>query len=192
MAFIARGGHVNLSLTAGQSLAVGSLGAGQAKIYTAASSNSIVPIYSLYAVVSGGATYLTFAAATLVSVEASLASEAEYDYGSQPALTVQPLATATGLTAKAGGGQSGATALTGNINKVTTVASANDSALLPAGVGGRRVSVRNGSANSMNVFPQTGESINEGAANAAFAVTAGKTAIFECVATGLWNATLSA
>ena len=44
----------------------------------------------------------------------------------------------------------------------------------------------------MNVFPQTGESIATGAANAAFAVGAAKGAIFECVATGVWNVNLSA
>ena len=193
MTILARGGTVDISLAAGQSLAVGSFGPGATRILSAAALASQLPtVYGQYAVVSGGSTYLTFAAATSIRIEASNASDVEYDYGTQPALTASPFAAATGLTAKAGGGQSGATALTGNVNKVTTVASANDSVLLPPAVVGRRVSVRNGAANSLNAFPQSGEAINEGAANAAFAVTAGKTAIFEAVASGLWNAVLSA
>lgn len=193
MSQIARAGQVDLSLTAGQSVAVGSYGPGQTKIYTAAPTvGQLAPVYALYAVVTGGATYLTFASATNVRIEASPASEAEYDYGAQPALTNNPFAVATGLTAKAGGGQSGATALTGNVNRVTTCATAADSAILPPAVVGRRVSVYNAGAASCNVFPQTGESINSGAANAAFAVATTKGAIFECVAAGLWNAVLSA
>lgn len=193
MAQIARLGQVDIALSAGQSLAVGSFGAGQTKILTAAPAvGQLIPIYTLYAVVTGGATYLTFASATNVRIEASPACEVEYDYGTQPALTNNPFAVATGLTAKAGGGQSGATALTGNVNRITVCATAADSAILPPAVVGRRVSVYNAGAASANIFPQTGESINSGAANAAFAVATTKGAIFECVATGLWNAVLSA
>lgn len=193
MAQIARLGSVVIAIAAGQSLAVGSFGAGAAKISTAAATNSqIPPIYSPYAIVQGGATYLTFAAATDVLIEASPACELEYDFGTQPALTNNPFAVATGLAAFAGGGQGSATALTGNVNRVTVCATAGDSAKLPPAVVGRRVSLYNAGAASCNVFPQTGESINSGAANAAFAVANTKGAIFECVATGVWNAVLSA
>jgi hypothetical protein len=197
MAQIARNGQVDLSLAATQSLVVGSFGAGQTRIYTAAPTAPAVAgqlplVYVLFAVVTGGATYLTFAAATNVRVEASSGCDVEYDFGAQPALTATPFAATTSLTAKAGGGQAGATALTGNVNRLTVCATAADSALLPLGVVGRRVSVYNAGAASANVFPQTGESINSGAANAAFAVANTKAAIFECVATGVWNAVLSA
>lgn len=193
MAQIARSGSVVISLTAGQSLAVGSFGAGSAKISTASAiSSQVPPIYSQFAVVQGGATYLTFAAATNVLIEASSACELEYDFGSQPALTNNPFAATTGLTAKAGGGQSGATPLTGNINRISVCATIADSAILPSAIVGRKVSVYNGGAASCNIFPQTGEFINSGAANAAFAVGATKSAIFECVSTGVWNAVLGA
>lgn len=193
MTQLARFGQVDIALAATQSLAVGSFGAGQTKIYTAASINSqLPPVYTLFAVVSGGATYLTFAAATSVRIEASGACDVEYDFGAQPALTSTPFATTTGLTAFAGGGQGSATPLTGNINRVTVCATAADSAKLPLGTVGRKVSVYNAGAASCNVFPQTGEAINSGGANAAFAVATTKGAIFECVAAGLWNAVLSA
>lgn len=193
MSQIARNGQVDLALAATQSVVVGSFGAGQTKIYTAAPVVGQLPlVYALYAVVTGGATYLTFANATNVRIEASSACDVEYDFGAQPALTANPFAATTGLTAFAGGGQGSAVALTGNVNRVTVCATAGDSAKLPAAVVGRRVSVYNAGAASCNVFPQTGESINSGAANAAFAVATTKGAIFECAATGVWNAVLSA
>lgn len=84
----------------------------------------------------------------------------------------------TALTALAGGAQAG-TALNLGYNRFTVVATAGDSAQLPAVSGGVMVVVTNAdAADSMNVFPQTGGIINAGAANAAFAVAAGKTAIF--------------
>lgn len=190
MSFIARAGQVDISVASGQSVIVGSYGAGQTKIYYA--SSTLPTVYSLQSVVTSGSVIVTPAAATTVRIEASPACDVEYDYGTLPALTNSTYAATTGLTAKAGGGQSGATPLTGNINRVTVCATLNDSALLPSAIVGRRVSVYNAGAAGLNVFPATGESINSGSANAAFAVASTKSAIFECVATGLWNATLSA
>lgn len=98
-----------------------------------------------------------------------------------------------GLTAKAGGGQAGATALPSDINRITTVATAGDSAVLPASVPGMEVTVCNAAAaNSMNLFPATGEQINVLGANAAFALAAGKTAVLSCAVAGQWHAILSA
>lgn len=193
MSFLGRNGQVFLTLTAGQSLAVASYGPGATRISTAAYSNSsIPPIYGLYATVTGGSTYLTFAAATNIMIDAANGCDIEYDYGSQPVLTANPFAVATGLIARAGGSQANATPLIGNVNRISTTATAGDSVLLPPATIGKRVSVYNAGAASSNVFPQTGENINSGAANAAFAVATTKGAIFECVATGVWNAVLSA
>lgn len=190
MSFIPRLGYAEFNVLLGQSVIVGSFGSGQAKIYYA--STSVPALWVLQSVVSGGSVSVTPAAATAVRVEAGSACDVEYDFGTLPALTTSPFSVATGITAKPGGGQSGATPLTGNINRLTTTATAGDSALLPPAVVGRKVSVYNAGAASANIFPQTGESTNSGAANAAFAVAATKGAIFECVATGLWNAVLSA
>lgn len=97
-----------------------------------------------------------------------------------------------GLTALAGGAQAG-TALSLGLNRVTVVATAGDSVQLPLVTGGVMVVVVNAdSADSLNVFPQTGQTINAGAANAAFAVAAGKTAIFFQALDGSWWAVLTA
>lgn len=100
---------------------------------------------------------------------------------------------ANGITANAGGGQTNGVLIAADITRVTTVASANDSMLLPASTPGSEVTVINAAAsNSMNVFPQSGDAINAIGANGAFAVTAGKTATFYCAVAGQWHSILSA
>ena len=67
---------------------------------------------------------------------------------------------------------------------MTTVASVSNSVILPAAVAGMVVRVANAAAaNQMNVYPKIGEKML-GVSNAAFAVPAGKSAIFFCVVAG--------
>lgn len=95
------------------------------------------------------------------------------------------------ITAFATGGQASATQMTTVFNRFTTVASAGDSAKLPVSAGGLNITVANASANSMNVFPQTGDQINALGVNVAFAVGAGKSASFGCAGAGTWHSILS-
>lgn len=194
MTILSPGGTATLLVPAGQSVTIGNPGGGVAKLSTAAFINSQrPPVYSLASVIAAGAgLYTTFAVATNVLVEAPVSNPIEYNVGVQPALVIFPFASTTGLTARAGGGQALATPLTGSVNKITVCATIADSVILPTAVTGARIVVFNGGATSCNVFPQTGESINSGAANAAFAVATTKAAVFDCVAIGVWNATLSA
>lgn len=101
-----------------------------------------------------------------------------------------------GLTAHAGGGQGSALALTSMVNRVTTVGSAADSVVLPATVAnvsiGPLTVINAAASNSMNVFPASGDAINAGAANAAFAIAANKTATFYSAGAGQWHAVLTA
>lgn len=100
---------------------------------------------------------------------------------------------ADGLVAHAGGGQGSATPIITQMARFITVATAADSAVLPAAVPGMSYTVSNAAAaNSMNVFPATGEIINALSANAAFAVAAGKTCEFVCMKAGQWHTLLSA
>lgn len=102
------------------------------------------------------------------------------------------------VTAFSGGGQTGPTQANGAqvgtaIFRVTTVAAANDSVRLPLAAGGMQITVTNAAAaNSMNVFPATGDVINAQSANAAFALPAGKTAQFSSATPGFFHAVLSA
>jgi len=117
------------------------------------------------------------------------------------------MSTTGAITAFAGGGQGSAVLLDSAYNVVTTVATGNDSVKLPAcniggpigalnlgNTDGMMVWVTNAAAaNSMNVFPQTGQSINALSANAAYAVAAGKTVAFICSpAGGIWYSNLGA
>ena len=99
-----------------------------------------------------------------------------------------------GITALAGGGQANAIAVTAQVNRVTTVATAADSIKLPPAVPGQWpiVIINAAAANSMNVFPSTGDAINALSANTAFAMAANTTAIFFCAVAGTWNSVLTA
>lgn len=97
-----------------------------------------------------------------------------------------------GITAFATGGQASATLLTTSVCRVTVVATAGDSVKLPVAVAGADLTLFNTSANSLNVFPSTGGIINALSANAAYALAAGKGAVFVCAVNGTWNTLLSA
>jgi hypothetical protein len=99
---------------------------------------------------------------------------------------------ANGLAALAGGGQAGATLIAATKNRFTTIANTGDSALLPVAAPGLHYYVRNAGTNSMNVFPNTGDAINGAGANTAFALAAGKMALFISMAKGNWDALVSA
>jgi hypothetical protein len=101
--------------------------------------------------------------------------------------------TANAITAFATGGQTNAVLLTATINRVTTVGTAADSVKLPAAIAGSRVIVFNkAAANSLNVFPSTGDAINALSANAAYALAATKGVEFICSVNGIWDTILTA
>jgi len=97
------------------------------------------------------------------------------------------------LTAHAGGGQTNALQLAAAINRITTVATGNDSVKLPISVAGLDVVVINAAAaNAMYVYPQTGDIINALSANTALSVAANKTATFYCCTAGQWHSLVTA
>lgn len=101
--------------------------------------------------------------------------------------------TVTGLTA-AGSTQGTALALDyTTFQRVTTVA-ASTGVRLPAATVGARIVVFNKGANSLTVYPATGEAINNGAANAAFSggVAAQRSCMFVCMVAGTWDSLYSA
>jgi len=97
--------------------------------------------------------------------------------------------TRSGIVARAGGGQANATLIAATYNRVLTVATAGDSVRLPRARPGVEIFIANRGANSLNVFPATGDFINALAANAAFARAAGTMSSFICVLAGRWEAT---
>lgn len=83
--------------------------------------------------------------------------------------------------------------LTKEINRVDTVANANDVVTLPDDqAGGMQVVVRNAGANTLQVFPASGGTIDGGATNASVTIAAGATRIFFNVDVNTWISVLGA
>ena len=86
-----------------------------------------------------------------------------------------------GLTALAGGGRTGATALVYGINELTTVTTTSDSCVLPDGKAGGVVVLRNSGAQTTQVYAQDSDTINGTAGSTGISVAASKTVIFFAV-----------
>lgn len=112
--------------------------------------------------------------------------------GSFTTLTASGLFSLTGvengLTAFAGGGQEDATALsaTKNMHRVSTVATAADSAKLPAATVGQLHLVRNDGAEAMQLFGTDTDTINGVAAATGISVAAATGLVVFCVEAGKW------
>lgn len=65
--------------------------------------------------------------------------------------------TAKGITAHAGGGQASATVISRNLNRVDTVATADDSCKTDAAVAGNVREIYNSSDNDLKLYPAIGE-----------------------------------
>lgn len=94
---------------------------------------------------------------------------------------------ATGITAFATGGQASATALTAEINNVTTCATAGDSVKLPAAVAGKKVVVKNSGATALDIFPASSDSIDALAVNLAVRIQPGSVITFHAKDATVWE-----
>ena len=101
-------------------------------------------------------------------------------------LNIQPTYMTINITAHAGGGQGSATALTSQINIITTVATTADSVILPAAASLSEIVVINRGANSLAVFPNSGAQIEASGANTSVTIAAGTSATFDCVSNTQW------
>lgn len=105
-------------------------------------------------------------------------------YSGFVAYGVSPALTATGST------QGTALLLTRPINDVTTVA-ASTGVIFPTATAGMRIVVRNGGANSLNVYPASGGQINTLGTNVAFVLTTSTVLEFIAFSTTQWHTTNS-
>lgn len=93
------------------------------------------------------------------------------------------------LTARAGGGQTNATALPSEFNFIAVCATLNDSVILPATSSatiGQEINVRNNGATTAAIFPATGGTINGGAANASITLATGVSVSFIQTGAAAW------
>jgi hypothetical protein len=107
----------------------------------------------------------------------------------------------SGIVAHAGGGQAAATPLSIGMNTVETVASANDSVLLPLAIPGTECWVANATANSMQVFGSSSNPNNGGAGDTiavqgsnsqvatgtGVAQATGVMTVYKCLKMGQWK-----
>lgn len=94
-----------------------------------------------------------------------------------------------GLTAHAGGGKGSALALdaTKNLHRVTAVATANDSILMPPALVGQAHYVRNSAANAMQVFGQGTDTINSIATGTGISHGGAMGCFYTCEVAGNWS-----
>jgi len=97
----------------------------------------------------------------------------------------------SGITADTGSAQGGGV-LTTAINQIATCGTAGDAVTLPAAKPGRKVWVYNDGAESADVFPASGDNIDEAGANTAKALAADANAEFTCTSAGHWSTIVSA
>jgi hypothetical protein len=99
-----------------------------------------------------------------------------------------------GLTAHAEGGQSSATQLQYGMNRVSSVASANDSVALPTAVANAWVLLVNDGGNAAKVFARNGSSdtIDGVTGSTGVTIANAKRDLFYCLTAGAWISLLGA
>lgn len=97
------------------------------------------------------------------------------------------LAWTNAITAFAGGGQTSATQIVAQLNRITTCATAGDSVKLPLAVPGALLYIANTGAAYANVFPFLGDAIGTLAVNTAVSCPAGSSVRFTCEVAGTWD-----
>ncbi len=78
-------------------------------------------------------------------------------------------------------------ALTKDQNVVTVCANTNDTVTLPSAVAGMCVYIKNKGAQTLQIFPASGDAINAGAANAAITLAAGVSVTLRTVDVTTWE-----
>ena len=90
------------------------------------------------------------------------------------------------LIAKAGGGQVGATLCNRRLNRFETVASANDSSILPPAVQGMILTIKN-ALSTLDIYPAVGEEIDGTGVDTVKSVFANSVTSFYCFEPGEWE-----
>ncbi len=90
------------------------------------------------------------------------------------------------ITAAAGGGQTNATPLTNEVNRITVATTAGDSVQLPVAQPGLSIAVINGAANPIQVYGNGADSINGVAAASGVSQMPASATLYMCASAGAW------
>jgi len=96
----------------------------------------------------------------------------------------------TGITAGTTQTQAGATALTSELNNITTVAVTNDGVKLPAAIAGKRITVKNGGANVAKIYPFLGDFIDDELVNVAITIPVEGVITFIAISGTTWESSV--
>ena len=106
--------------------------------------------------------------------------------GQTPITGILQHSVAVGQTANTGSVQ-GNNPITTEFYEISVCANAGDAVTLPTAKAGQLVIIVNNGANSADVFPASGDKIDGGSTNAAFALAAGANALFICQDATDWD-----
>lgn len=149
-----------------------------------------------YGRVTAGTTPTTFSGYGISDTSANLAAAITDEtgsgalvFGTSPSLTTPALSGETFSTTNnvtAGTNSQGQGALTSDFNVITTASSNPSGVTLPTATQGRRVVIVNKGANTVNVYPASGGTIDALAQNTSIALPANQVMIFNASSTTQW------
>jgi hypothetical protein len=113
---------------------------------------------------------------------------AQYEAGLGYIGAFQLCSVASGLTASKTHTQSGAFKINAMLNTFSTVANANDAAVLPPSFPGMSIAVINSDGNSMQVYATGSDTIQGIAGSTGVSQMANSTVFYQCTAAGAWTA----
>jgi hypothetical protein len=139
---------------------------------------------------SGVATFLaTPSSANLASAVSDETGSGSLVFGTSPSLTTPALSGETFSTAAsviAGTNAQGQGLIINDYNVITTAATSPSGVTLPTATTGRRIVVVNKGANTVNIYPATGASIDALTANNSIALPSGSVMTFNAASTTQW------
>jgi hypothetical protein len=139
---------------------------------------------------SGVATFLTTpSSANLAAALTDETGTGANVFATNPSLTTPALSGetfSTAATVTAGTNAQGQGAITSDNNVITTAAANPSGVTLPTATTGRRIVIVNKGANTVNIYPATGASIDALSANASIALPVNGVMLFNAASTTLW------
>jgi len=108
-------------------------------------------------------------------------------FGTSPSITTPTITFSTTAAVTAGTNAQGQGALTTDSNLITTAAANPSGVTLPTATVGRRIYITNAGANPVNVYPDTGATLDALAANASVSLPVGFNLICRAISTTAWH-----
>ena len=140
---------------------------------------------------SGSAGSVAAANITGTTLASGVTASSLTSFGANPTITAPSITFSTSASVSAAGTNQGtATALTSDVNDITTVGSGSG-VVLPSATAGRRIVVINKGANALNIYPASSAYIDGLSQNAAISCPINNLIEFEAVSTTQWYSSVN-